>query len=155
MLDDMATKQSVYTLFLNNQKKQYSNLTKEQQKCCNYIKMLDGNGLRQDILLKTTQKIRLRHAFNNNMSTVLKLSKARMSKILQSGQFLWSLLSKLAGPLMKVTVPFAKIILAPLGITLAASAIDGGIQKNPWFRDNDFNNFKQRNQWYNKNRWSS
>ena len=88
MLDDMATKQSVCTLFLNNQKKQYSNLTKEQQKCCNYIKMLDGNGLRQDILLKTTQKIRLRNAFNNNMSTVLKLSKARMSKILQSGRFL-------------------------------------------------------------------
>ena len=88
MLDDMTTKQSVYTLFLNNQKKQYSNLTKEQQKCCNYIKMLDGNGLRQDILLKTTQKIRLRNAFNNNMSTVLKLSKARMSKILQSGRFL-------------------------------------------------------------------
>ena len=88
MLDDMTIKQSVYTLFLNNQKKQYSNLTKEQQKCCNYIKMLDGNGLRQDILLKTTQKIRLRNAFNNNMSTVLKLSKARMSKILQSGRFL-------------------------------------------------------------------
>ena len=56
---------------------------------------------------------------------------------------------------MKVAVPFAKNIWAPLGITLAASAIDEGIQKNPWFRDNDFNNFQQRNQWYNKNRWSS
>ena len=114
--------------------------------------MLDGNGLDQEILLTTKQKIRVRNAFNNNMSTVLKLSKAKISKILQSGQFLWSLLSKLAGPLMKVAVPFAKIFLALLGITLAASAIDGGIQKNPWFRDNDFNNFQQRNQWYKKNR---
>ena len=40
-----------------------------------------------------------------------------------------SLLSKLAGPLMKAEIPLAKNILAPLGITAAASAIDGGIQK--------------------------
>ena len=38
-------------------------------------------------------------------------------------------MSKLAGLLMKVAVPLAKNILAPLGITAAASAIDGGIQK--------------------------
>ena len=50
--------------------------------------MLDGNGLDQEILLTTRQKIRARNAFNNNMSTVLKLSKAKISKILQSGQFL-------------------------------------------------------------------
>ena len=30
---------------------------------------------------------------------------------------------------MKVVVPLAKIILAPLGITAATSAIDAGIQK--------------------------
>ena len=30
---------------------------------------------------------------------------------------------------MKVAVPLAKNILAPLGITAAASAIDAGIQK--------------------------
>ena len=30
---------------------------------------------------------------------------------------------------MKVAVPFAKNLLAPLGITAAASAIDGAIQK--------------------------
>ena len=57
-----------------------------------------------------------------------------------------SLLSKLAGPLMKVAVPLAKNILAPLGITAAASAIDAGIQiKNTRFWDNNFNNFKRRN----------
>ena len=30
---------------------------------------------------------------------------------------------------MKVAVPLAKIVLAPLGITATASAIDAGIQK--------------------------
>ena len=39
------------------------------------------------------------------------------------------LLSKLAGPLMKVTMPLAKNILAPLALMAAMSAIDGSIQK--------------------------
>ena len=63
------------------------------------------------------------------MSTHLNLSKAQISKIIQSGGFLGSLLSKLAGPLMKVAIPLAKNVLAPLEITVAASAIDAGIQK--------------------------
>ena len=63
------------------------------------------------------------------MPTDVKLSKAQISKILQSGGFLGSLLIKLSGPLMKIAVPLAKNILAPLGITAAASAIDAGTQK--------------------------
>ena len=63
------------------------------------------------------------------MSTDLKFSKANFSKIIQSGGFLGSLLSKLAGPLMKIAVPLAKNILASSGITAADSAIDAGIQK--------------------------
>ena len=57
----------------------------------------------------------------------IKLSKAQITKIIQSAGFLGSLLSKLAGPLMKVVVPLAKNILAPLGIIAAASAINAGI----------------------------
>ena len=49
--------------------------------------------------------------------------------MIQSGGFLGSLLNKLAGPLMKVAISLAKNVLAPLGITAAASAIDAGIQK--------------------------
>ena len=49
------------------------------------------------------------------MSTYLKLSRAYFSKIIQSGGVLGSLLSKLAGPLMKVAVPLAKGFLVPLG----------------------------------------
>ena len=93
------------------------------------LKMFNGNDLPHELLLTTRQKTKLRNAFNNNMSTDLKLSKAQISKIIQSGGFLGSLLSKLAGPLMKVAIPLAKNILAPLGITAAASAIDAGIKK--------------------------
>ena len=93
------------------------------------LKMLDENDLPHELLLTTRQKTKLRNAFNNNISTDLKLSKAQISKIIQSGGFLGSLLSKLAGPLMKVAIPLAKNVLAPLGITAAASAIDAGIQK--------------------------
>ena len=92
-------------------------------------KMLDGNDLPDELLLKTRQKTKLRNVFNNNMATDLKLSKAQISKIIQSEGFLGSLLNKLSGRLMKVAVPLAKKILAPLGTTAAASAIDAGIQK--------------------------
>ena len=57
------------------------------------------------------------------------MSRAQISKIIQSGGFLGSLLSKLVDPLMKVAVSLGKTILAPVGITAAASAIDSGIKK--------------------------
>ena len=57
------------------------------------------------------------------------LSKAQIKKLIQSEGFLGKLLSKLAGPLMKVAIPLAKNILEPLGLTAAMSAIAGGIQK--------------------------
>ena len=93
------------------------------------FKMLDRNDLPHELLLTTRQKTKLRNAFENNMSAEIKLSKAQISKIKQFGGFLGSLLSKLEGPLMKAAVPLAKNILAPFGITAAASAIDSGIHK--------------------------
>ena len=77
--------------------------------------------------MTTRQKSKLRNAFNNNMSTDLKLSKAQISKTIQSGGISGSLLSKLAGPLIKVAITLVKNVLAPLGIKAAASAIDAGI----------------------------
>ena len=93
------------------------------------LKMFNRNDLPHELLLKTIQKTKLRNALNNNMSTDLKLSKAQISKIIQSGGFLGLLLSKLAGPLMRIAIPLAENVLAPLGITAVASAIDAGIQK--------------------------
>ena len=63
------------------------------------------------------------------MSTDLKLSKAQIFKIIQSGGFLGSLLTKLAGSLMKLTVSLPRNILAPLIITAVASALHVEIQK--------------------------
>ena len=104
--------------------------------------MLHGNNLPHKLLFKRRQKTKLRNALNNNMSADLKFFKAQISKVIQSGGFLETLLSKLAGPLMKVAIPLAKNVLAPLGITAAASAIDAGFQKNTWIWNNNFNNFK-------------
>ena len=73
------------------------------------LKMFNGNDLPHELLLTTRQKTKLRNAFNNNMSTDLKLSKSKFSKIIQSGGILESLLSKLADPLMKVAIPLAKM----------------------------------------------
>ena len=67
--------------------------------------MFNGNDLPHELLLTTRQKIKLRNAFKNNMSTDLKLSEAQISKIIQFGGFLGSLLNKLALPLMKVAIP--------------------------------------------------
>ena len=51
------------------------------------LKMFDRNNLPHELLLTTRQKAKLRNAFSNNMSTDLKLSKAHISKIIQSGGF--------------------------------------------------------------------
>ena len=49
--------------------------------------------------------------------------------MIQSGGFLGNLLGKLVGPLMKVAMPLAKNVLAPLGISAAMSALDESIKK--------------------------
>ena len=98
------------------------------------LKMFNGNTLPHELLLTTRQKIEIRNAFNNNnMSTDLKLCKAQINEITQSGGFL----GRLLGPLLKtglpliknVIKPLAKSVLIPLGLTAAASAADTGIHK--------------------------
>ena len=93
------------------------------------IKNFNKYELPHELLLTTRQNSKLRNAINNNSAINLKLSKAQIKKLIQSGGFLGKLLSKLAGPLMKVAMPLAKNVLAPLGLTAAMSAIDGSIQK--------------------------
>ena len=93
------------------------------------IKNFNKDELPYELLLTTTKNTKLRNPINNNLATDTKLSKAQLKKLIQSGGFLSKLLSKLAGPLMKVALPLAKNVLAPLGLTAAMSAIDGSIQK--------------------------
>ena len=76
------------------------------------------------------------------MSTDVKLSKAQISKVVQCGGFLGSLL-KTGLPLIKnVIKPLAKSVLIPLVLTAAASSADVGIRKNTWFWNHNLNNFK-------------
>ena len=93
------------------------------------MKMLNENNLPHELLLARRQKTKLRNAFNNNISAEITLSKAQVSKIIKSSGFLGSLLSTIAGPLMKVAVLLAQNILARWGITATYSAIDAEIQK--------------------------
>ena len=71
-----------------------------------------------EFLLTTRQNTKLINALNNNSAADIKLSKTQIKKIIQ-----------LAGPLMKVALPLAKNVLAPVGLTAAMSAIDGSIPK--------------------------
>ena len=73
------------------------------------FKMFDGNDLPHGLLLTTRQETKLRSSFNNNMSTDLKLSKAQISKIIQSGGFLGRLLA----PLLKTGLPLIKNLIKP------------------------------------------
>ena len=68
------------------------------------MKILNENNLPHELLLTKRQITKLRNAFNNNMSAEITLSKAQISKIIKSSGFLGSLLSTIAGPLMKVAV---------------------------------------------------
>ena len=110
------------------------------------LKVFNGNDLPHELLLTTRQKAKLRNAFNNNVSTDLKLFRVQISKIIQSG----GILGRLLGPLLKtglaliknVIKPLAKSVLIPLGLTAAASAADVGIHKKYWDLEHNFNNFK-------------
>ena len=66
------------------------------------IKTFNKNERPHELLLTTRQNTKLRNALNHNSAADIKLSKAEIKKIIQSGGFLGKLLSKLAGPLMKV-----------------------------------------------------
>ena len=93
------------------------------------IKNVNKDELPHELLLTTRQNTKLHNVINNNLATDIKLSKAHIKKLIQSGGFLGKLLSKLTGPLMKVAMPLAKNVLARLGLTAAMSAYDGSMQK--------------------------
>ena len=89
----------------------------------------DNTNFPHELLLTNRQVANIRKAFANHSSIDIKLSKTQLSKMIQSGGFLGNLLGKLSGPLMKIAMPLAKNLLAPLGLSAAMSAIDGSIKK--------------------------
>ena len=93
----------------------------------------DETNFPNKLLLTNKQVTNLHKAFANKSSTDTKLSKTRLSKMVQSGGFLCRLLGpfvKTGLPLIKnVIKPLAKIVLIPLGLTAAASEADPGRHK--------------------------
>ena len=66
------------------------------------IKMFNRKNLTHELLLTRRRQTKSRSGFEKNMSTDIKLSKAQIPKIVQSGGSLGLVLSKIVGPLMKV-----------------------------------------------------
>ena len=89
----------------------------------------DNTNFPHELLLTNRQVANICNAFAIHSSIDIKLSKTQLSKMIQSGGFLGNLLDKLTGPLMKVAMPLAKNVLAPLGLSAAMPAIDGSIKK--------------------------
>ena len=54
------------------------------------IKNFNKNERPHELLLTTRQNTKLRNAINNNLVTDIKLSKAQIKKLIQSGRFLVS-----------------------------------------------------------------
>ena len=73
----------------NTQLKKLKNAAKNKMRTTSrmILKMFDGSDLPHELLLTTRQKTKLRNAFNDNMSTDKKLSRAQISKIIQSAEF--------------------------------------------------------------------
>ena len=93
----------------------------------------DQSNFSQKSLLTNWQVSNLFKAFADKLSSDIKLSKTRTTRMIQSGGFLGRLLR----PLLKtglqliknVIKPLGKRILIPLELTAAASAADAGIHK--------------------------
>ena len=93
----------------------------------------DNTNSPHELLLTNRQVANIRKAFANHSSTDIKLSKTKLSKMIQSGGFLGESLGPLLKtglPLMKSVIkPLAKSVLIPLGLTTGASAADAEIHK--------------------------
>ena len=93
----------------------------------------DETNFSHKLLLTNRQVANLCKAFAINSSFNIKLSKAQVSQMFQSGEFF----GKLLGPLLNTGLPltknvikaFAKSVLIPLGLTAATSASDAGVHK--------------------------
>ena len=92
--------------------------------------MFNTDNFCHELLLTTRQITKLRNAIENNMSTDIKLPKAQISKIIQSGGFP----GKLYGPLLKTGLPLLK----------------SDIHKTPWFV-RPYSNKLSNRCWYTKN----
>ena len=88
----------------------------------------DETNFPHELLLTNRQVANFRKAFGNNSSSDIKLLKTQLSKMMESGGFLGTLLGLLLKallPLMKNVIKLlVKSVLIPLWLTAAASVVD-------------------------------
>ena len=88
-------------------------------------KILEGGLLPHELFLTTRQTTKIRNALANNVSTDMKLSKAQISKIIQSGGYFRSWLGNLGKKeLTNIVVPLARDNLPRLVGNLSSNAIN-------------------------------
>ena len=91
----------------------------------------DETNFLRKLLLTNTQVVNLRKAFVGKSSTDIKLSKAQLSKMIQSREFL----GRLLGQIIKTLLPLIENLIKTLtklilfGLTAAVSAADKRIHK--------------------------
>ena len=91
----------------------------------------DETNFLRKLLLTNTQVANLRKAFVGKSSTDIKLSKAQLSKMIQSREFLGRLLGQIIKTLLPLIENLIKTLtkLILLGLTAAVSAADERIHK--------------------------
>ena len=99
--------------------------------------MFQGNNLPYELLFTTRQTIKLRNAIENNMSHDIKLSKAQISKKIQSGGFLGALLNNIAG-----ICSIGKKYFNFIRNSSCCCSNWSNSKENAWFLNSNFNNFK-------------
>ena len=88
-------------------------------------KKFEDEELPHELFLTTRETAKIKNAFANDMSTDIKLSKAQISKIIQSGESFGSWLANLCKKaLTNVPIPLARDNLPRLGSNLSSSAIN-------------------------------
>ena len=109
-------------------------------------RMLNGNNLYHELLLTTRQTTKLRNATENNLQTDIKLSKAQISKTIQSGGFL----GKILGSIIKNWIAIIKISHKTFWMigfnSCKFSNRCRSSKKDMWFWNNNFSNFARRNE---------
>ena len=127
----MASYEEARVKLTNTQLNKLKSLTKNKTGTTLRItkKNFQDEELPHKLLLTTRQTIKVRNAFANNMSTDIKLSKARISKIIQSGGFLGSWLGKTISELGKkvvtdLAIPFARDNLAGLVSSITSNTMN-------------------------------
>ena len=127
VLQKMANYQEARDKLTNTQLNKLKSAAKNKKQTTLRInkKNFPDEELTHVLLLTIRQATKIRNAFTNNKSTDIKLIKAQISKIIQSGRFLRNMLGNLGkNVITDFAMPLAKDNLPGLVSNLASNAIN-------------------------------